>query len=141
MPAKLRSSLFCNPRVPKLMWHSAKKKLPQQYLTTYRSFGSGRRSPANTFALRAFALRRPCAGFLVWARIFEKMPGRWSRWDSTTRSDFSSNPLDWCSWRYSLRTAGFCLLLLEIRLPVVFMTIISVFSRSSEISGVPVFLQ
>ena len=56
-------------------------------------------------------------------------------------SDFNSNSLDWCSWRYSLRTPEFCLLLIETRLPVVFMTIISVFRRSSKVSGVAVLLQ
>ena len=83
----------------------------------------------------------PCDGFLVWAHIFEKIPGRWSQLDRTTRIDSSSSSLDWCNWRYSLRTAGFCLLLLEMRYPVVFMTSISVFRRSSKISGVPVLLQ
>ena len=94
MAAKMRSAVLCRPRALKLMWHSAKKKQPQQNLTTYWSFGSGWRSPANTSALRAFALRRLYDGFLVWARILEKMPGRWSRWDSTTRSDFNFNSLD-----------------------------------------------
>ena len=54
-------------------------------------------SAANLSSLRALALRRPCDVFLVWARILDKMPGRWSRWDSTTRGDFNSNSLDWCS--------------------------------------------
>ena len=119
-PAKLRSSLLCNPRALELMWHSAKKNSLNNILPLI-----GRSAPTKGLVPKpSLSAPLPCDGFLVWARIFEKMPGRWSRWDSTTRSDYSSNPLDWCSWRYSLRTAGFCLLLLEIRLPVVFMTFI-----------------
>ena len=125
--AKLRSSLLHRPRALKLMWHSAKKKQLQLYL--------------NTSALRAVSRLPPCNGFFVWARIFEKMLSRWSRWDTTFRSDFNCNSFDWCSWRYSLRTAGTYLLLLEIRLPVVFMTIIFVFRKSSKKSGVLVLLQ
>ena len=93
--AKLRSSFLRRPRALKMMGHSAKKKKQlQQYNTTYWSFGSRWSSPATNSALRSFARRRHCDGFLVWPSIYEIRPGRWSRWDSTTRSDFNSNSLD-----------------------------------------------
>ena len=71
--------------------------------------------------LRPLSLRKRLAGVL----------------DGTAQPVVTSVPIHLTggSWRYSLRTAGFCLLLLEIRLPVVFMTIIFVFRISSKNIG------
>ena len=118
--AKLQSSLLCRPRALKLMWHSAKKNSHNKSLPFV-----GRSAPAEgpqptprlsvpamVFWSEPISLRKCLAGGL----------------DGTAPTVATSIPI-WLTGAVGDR------------LPVAFMTIISVFRRSSKSSGVPVLLQ
>ena len=126
MAAKLQSSLLCRPRELKLMWHSEKKNSHNKILPFI-----GRSAPAEgphpTPRLSA-SLLGGVPAMVFWSGPISLRKCLAGGLDGTAPTVVTSIPI-WLTGAVGDR------------LPVAFMTVISVFRRSSKSSGVPVLLQ